>query len=184
MPTHSDHKQGSRTRRRECNKIGLSFTTYATGFKPPGSLHMIMHWVRALVHAYCLSFQQLERIIVHESDVFQDDLVLEGTDWAIMAERMSAKTTSSIWECVQHMEVAWYMLGVCMDTPQWREHAMQPFHKDVTTDVRPHRCCTFLSPSCFVDDDDDDVIPVGKAGPRMVLRDAGDHGRALPRVQP
>lgn len=98
---------------------------------------MIMHWVRALIHAYCLSYQQLERIIVHESDLFQDDLVLDGCEWAIMAEKTSSKTKACIWEIVQHMEHAWYMIGMCMDTAEWREHAMQPFHREVTTDVRP-----------------------------------------------
>ena len=34
-------------------------------FKPPKSQVLVMHWTRALVHMYCLAFQQLEREIAY-----------------------------------------------------------------------------------------------------------------------
>lgn len=67
-----------------------------------------MHWVRALAHMYCLSFQQLER----EASTMHSQY----------AAHTRANTTSkrAVADCLHHMMHVWSMLGRCINSIQWR----------------------------------------------------------------
>ena len=80
-------------------------------FHPPKSSFMMMHWVRALVHMYCISFQQLEREVLIMQERFRGGDDDNGS---------KHPTKMSIAGTLLHMMHAWAMLGKCMDSPVWR----------------------------------------------------------------
>ena len=76
-----------------------------TGFIAPKSGVMVMQWMRAAIHMYCLAFQQLEREVVNVRKIT-----------TIPLQR-------SVIEYLQHMCHAWTIMGICMDTLAW--HAVR-----------------------------------------------------------
>lgn len=84
-----------------------------TDFTPPTSSFMIMHWVRALIHMYCISFQQLERELI----------VMHSQYGSTQQEGKQHTSKMCIAATLLHMMHAWCMLARCIDSQVWRSIA-------------------------------------------------------------
>jgi len=94
-------------------------------FRAPKSGVLVMQWLRAAVHMYILSFQQLERSldIQHYSDI----------------SKIPISKKRSIVEIVQHMFHAWSIIGKCIDTVHWKL-AYQPMGDGASQGVMEWFC--------------------------------------------
>lgn len=121
------------------------------GFEPPRSEEVLLHWVRALVHMYCLSFQQLERLASEEHVRMLGHAGKDAKDgdWEFLANGVvPAARKRDMWDCLQHMIHAWCMLGRCVDTPAWRAHAATACAKGVPREAS--RPSPFVSDACDI----------------------------------
>lgn len=96
-------------------------------FQAPKSGVLVMQWLRAAVHMYILSFQQLERSL----DSVMDHLV--------DISKISVVKKRSIVEIVQHMFHAWSIIGKCIDTVHWKL-AYQPMGDGASQGVMEWFC--------------------------------------------
>lgn len=84
-------------------KNQAAFISTNNSFKAPKSGILVMQWLRAAVHMYCLAFQQLEREL--EGCAMQDVPIIKKR---------------AVMEYIQHMFHAWSIIGKCLDTVHWK----------------------------------------------------------------
>lgn len=108
-------------------KYQSCFIMTNNSFQAPKSGIMVMHWLRAAVHMYCLTFQQLEREI---------DSVM-GYLANISAIPIVKKKL--ILEYTQHMFHAWSIIGKCIDTVHWKL-AYQPMGDGANLNIMEWFC--------------------------------------------
>ncbi len=114
------------------------FITTNNSFKAPKSGVLLMQWLRAAVHMYCLAFQQLEREL--------------DTCMPCMADINSIPMNKkrSVMEYLQHMFHAWAIIGKCIDTVHWK-FAYQPMGDRASQSTMEWFCRRpFISDHTFV----------------------------------
>lgn len=113
------------------------------------SRDVLLHWVRALLYMYFLSFKYLDRLAMEDHA-----RLLKGA--GMNARYGECKFTADLvpalkrcmWDFMQHMMHAWHTLGKCMETRLWRDDAAASCHQV----VRKAKCIHLPQwpvPQCF-----------------------------------